>query len=168
MNRLLSAVGAVMALSVCEILTLRNTSVSQGWTIAAAAVSLLLLVVAVSSPKRNVELVVALIVGAVPPALVVTDAGNVPLRVVLPAVFLLLCGELAAFSRDQISVVADDGVGGVERLREIGTTVGMAGIAALVVGILGRLDFGSSPVLIALGAAAIIAVIVVLVPADAA
>jgi hypothetical protein len=168
MNRLLSAVGAVMALSVCEILTLRNTSVSAGWTIAAAAVSLLLLVIAVSSPKRHVEMVAALLVGAVPPALVVTDAGNVPLRVVLPAVFLLLCGELAAFSRDQISVVADDGVGGVERLREIGVTVGMAAVAALVVGILGRLDFGSSPVLIALGAAAIIAVIVVLVPADAA
>jgi hypothetical protein len=166
-NRLLSAVAAVMALSACEILTLRNTSVSQGWTIAAATVSLLLLVISVSSPKRNVELVVALLVGAIPPALVVTDAGNVPLRVVLPAVFLLLCGELAAFSRDQVSVVADDGAGGVDRLREIGATVGMAALAALVVGVLGRLDFGSSPVLIALGAAAIIAVIVVLVPADA-
>jgi hypothetical protein len=166
MNRLLAAVGAVVALSICEILTLRNTSVSAGWTILAAAVSLLLMVVAVSSPKRHAALVGALIVGAIPPALVVTEAGNVPLRVVLPALFLLLAGELAAFSRDQISVVVDDGSGGVDRVREIATTLGMAGLAALAVGIIGRLDLGSGPVLIAFGAMAIIAVILVLVPAE--
>jgi hypothetical protein len=166
MNRLLAAVGAVIALSVCEILTLRNTSVSAGWTILAAAVSLILMVVAVSSPKRHAALVGALLVGAVPPALVVTEAANVPLRVVLPALFLLLAGELAAFSRDQISVVVDDGSGGVDRVREIGITIGMAGLAALAVGIIGRLDLGSGPVLIALGAMAIIAVILVLVPAE--
>jgi hypothetical protein len=166
MNRLLAAVGAVIALSVCEVLTLRNTSVSAGWTILAAAVSLLLMVIAVSSAKRHAALVGALLVGAVPPALVVTEAGNVPLRVVLPALFLLLAAELAAFSRDQISVVIDDGNGGVDRLREIGTTLGMAGLAALAVGIVGRLDLGSGPVLIGFGAIAIIAVILVLVPAE--
>jgi hypothetical protein len=166
MNRVLAAVASVIALSACEILTLRNTSVPAGWTTLAAAVALLLLVVALSSARRHGALVFALVVGAVPPALVVTEASNVPLRVVIPAVLLLLCGELAAFSRDQISVVADDGAGAGDRMREIGVTIAMAGLAALVVGVIGRLDLGSSPVLIAFGAMAIIAVIVVIVPAD--
>lgn len=166
MNRLLAAVGSVIALIAAQVLTLRETSVSVVWTIAAAAVATGLLVTALSSVKRHGWLVASLCCGAVPPALVVTGPTSVPLRVVLPAALLLLAAELAIFSRDQISIVDDDGKGALPRLGEIGVTVTLGAAAAFVVGVLGRLELGATPVAVVLGTLAIIAVIFLLIPAD--
>ena len=166
MNRVLAAIGAMAALAAADVITLSRTSVSIGWTILATVVALIAMTVTVSSTKRHNALIVALVAGAIPPALVVSEAREVALSVVLPALFLLLAGELAIFARDQISVVADDGKGGGSRLREIGATIGMAALGSLAVGIVGRLDLGSSPILIALGAMAIAALVYVLVPTD--
>jgi hypothetical protein len=111
------------------------------------------LIAYLSSPKPR-RLVTALTCGAVPPALVVADTVALPLRVVLPAVLLLVAAEAATLSVQHISIAPDSSTGGRAEALSIARLAGLAAAAATVVGLAGRVRIGSGLAPLAIGATA--------------
>jgi hypothetical protein len=153
MTRIVAAIVSVVCFSLAEVLTLTLTNVSEGWTLAAAFAGLIMLIAHLSSPKPR-ELVAALACGAVPPALVVADTVALPLRVVFPAVLLLVAAETATLSVQHISITPDSSTSGRAEALSIARLAGLAAVAATVVGLAGRVRIGSGLAPLAIGATA--------------
>jgi hypothetical protein len=153
MTRIVAAIVSVVCFSVAEVLTLAFTNVSEGWTLVAAFAGLIMLIAYLSDPKPR-ELAAALVCGAVPPALVVADTVALPLRVVLPAVLLLVASEAANLSIQHISIAPDSSINGRAEAITIAHLAGFATAAATVVGLAGRVRIGSGLAPLAIGATA--------------
>lgn len=161
MTRLVAAIVSVVCFALAEVLTLSFTHVSQGWTILAAFVGLMLLIAFLNNAKAP-SLAAALACGAVPPTLVIADTVALPLRVVLPAVLLLVAAETATLANHHISIVPDAPAGGRTATLEIARLAAMAAAAAAVVGLAGRLRIGSGIAPLVIGASAALALLYII------
>jgi hypothetical protein len=153
MTRIVAAIVSVVCFALAEVLTLAFTNVSEGWTLLAAFAGLIMLIVFLSNAKPR-ALAAALACGAVPPALVVADTVALPLRVVLPAVLLLVAAEAANLSIQHISIAPDSSTNFRAEAVTIAQLAGFAAAAATVVGLAGRVRIGSGLAPLAIGATA--------------
>jgi 4-hydroxybenzoate polyprenyltransferase len=153
MTRIVAAIASVVCFALAEVLTLAFTKVSEGWTLLAAFVGLIMLIAYLNNARPR-ALLAALACGAVPPALVVADTVALPLRVVLPAVLLLVAAEMATLASQYISIVADSRADGREAAIAIARLAGLAAVAATVVGLAGRVRIGSGLAPLTIGATA--------------
>jgi 4-hydroxybenzoate polyprenyltransferase len=153
MTRIVAAIASVVCFAVAEVLTLAFTKVSEGWTLLSAFLGLIMLITFLNNAKPR-ALVAALAFGAVPPSLVIANTVALPLRVVLPAVLLLVAAEMATLASQQISIVADSRADGRAAAIDIARLAGLAAVAATVVGLAGRVRIGSGLAPLAIGATA--------------
>jgi hypothetical protein len=160
MTRLIAAITAVVCLAVAEVLTLAFTQVSEGYTIVAAFCALGTLIAYLSNGRPK-ALTLALLLGAIPPALVVADTAAVPLLVVAPAVLLLLAAETATLAAHRTTIAPDDFTDARFQWLTIAQLAGITAIGALFVGFVGRLRLGSGIGLLAVGAAAVVGLLYV-------
>jgi 4-hydroxybenzoate polyprenyltransferase len=153
MTRIVAAIVSVVCFATAEVLTLAFTGVSEGWTLLAAFFGLIMLIAFLNNAKPR-ALGAALACGAVPPSLVVANTVALPLRVVLPAVLLLVSAEMATLASQQISIVSDVRNDGRAAALDIARLAGLAAVAATVVGLAGRVRIGSGLAPLAIGATA--------------
>ena len=153
MTRIVAAVVAVVCFATADVLTLAFTNVSEGWTILAAFLGLIMLIAYLSNGKPS-NLAAAMVFGATPPSLVIADTVALPLRVVLPAVLLLVAAEAATLAMQHDSIVPDAPDDNRSAAISIAQLAALAAVAATVVGLAGRLRIGSGLAPLAIGATA--------------
>jgi 4-hydroxybenzoate polyprenyltransferase len=161
MTRLVAGIVAVICLAAAEVLTLAFTNVSEGYTIL-AAFSALIAMVAYLSNGKPLALTTAMLLGAVPPSLVIADAAAVPLLVVAPAILLLLAAESATMAAQRTTFAPDTGDDARSQALDIARLGGMAAAGALVVGLIGRIHIGSGIGLVVLGVGAVFGLLYVI------
>jgi hypothetical protein len=161
MTRVVASIVAVVCFALAEVFTLAFTQVSEGWTLLAAFVGLIMLVAFLSNSKPQ-TLAAALICGAVPPALVVADTAALPLRVVAPAVLLLVAAETATLAVARITIAPDNTTDGRAQALDIARLAVITTGAAITVGLIGRLRLGSGLAPLVIGATAVLGLLYVI------
>lgn len=161
MIRMIAAIVAVVCLAGAEVLTLAFTHVSEGYTIL-AAFSALIVLVAYLANGRPAALTAAMMLGAVPPSLVVADAVAVPVRVAIPAVLLLLAAEAATLAAHHTSIGPDNATDTRSHALDIAKLGALGLVGAVAVSLLGRIRVGSGVGLLAVGAAAVFGLLYVI------
>ena len=154
MTRIVASIVAVVGLAGAEVLTLAFTHVSEGYTILAAFGALIALITYLANGRPR-ALTAALLLGSVPPCLVVADAVAVPFRVAAPAVLLLLAAEAATMAGQRIAISPDATAAARSQSREIAQLCALAAAGALGVSLVGRVRVGSGVGLLAIGAGAV-------------